>query len=25
VDPRGYPLLYSGQGIDEVKGQKVSI
>jgi len=21
VDPRGYPLLYSGQGIDEVKGQ----
>lgn len=25
VDPRGYPLLYSGQGIDEVEGQKVPI
>lgn len=25
VDPRGYPLLYSGQGIDEVNGQKVKI
>ncbi|HHV28911.1 outer membrane protein assembly factor BamB family protein [Acetivibrio mesophilus] len=25
VDPRGYPLLYSGQGIDEVEGKKVPI
>lgn len=25
VDPRGYPLLYSGQGIDEVAGKKVQI
>lgn len=25
VDPRGYPLLYSGQGVDEVKGKKVQI
>lgn len=25
VDPRGYPLLYSGQGIDEVNGKKVKI
>ncbi|GAE90064.1 outer membrane protein assembly factor BamB family protein [Acetivibrio straminisolvens] len=25
VDPRGYPLLYSGQGIDEVQGKKVPI
>lgn len=25
VDPRGYPLLYSGQGIDVVNGKRVSI
>ncbi len=25
VDPRGYPLLYCGQGIDEVKGRSVEI
>ncbi|TYQ15852.1 UNVERIFIED_CONTAM: putative pyrroloquinoline-quinone binding quinoprotein [Acetivibrio alkalicellulosi] len=25
VDPRGYPLLYSGQGVDEVNGQRVRI
>lgn len=25
VDPRGYPLLYSGQGIDVVNGRRVSI
>ncbi len=25
VDPRGYPLLYVGQGIDTVSGEKVSI
>ncbi len=25
VDPRGYPLLYAGQGIDEVNGKKVNI
>lgn len=25
IDPRGYPLLYAGQGIDEVNGKKVQI
>lgn len=25
VDPRGYPLLYCGQGIDEVDGESVKI
>lgn len=25
VDPRGYPLLYAGQGIDEVGGKRVPI
>ncbi|MFZ5988466.1 MAG: PQQ-binding-like beta-propeller repeat protein [Bacillota bacterium] len=25
VDPRGYPLLYAGQGVDEVKGKRVKI
>ena len=25
IDPRGYPLLYVGQGIDEVDGQAVKI
>ena len=25
VDPRGYPLLYCGQGIDEVHGKSVAI
>ena len=25
VDPRGYPILYVGQGIDTVKGRKVPI
>lgn len=25
VDPRGYPLLYCGQGIDEVNGKSVKI
>lgn len=25
VDPRGYPLLYSGQGVDEAWGKKVPI
>ena len=25
VDPRGYPLLYCGQGIDEVNGETVKI
>ena len=25
VDPRGYPILYCGQGIDEVDGQSVKI
>lgn len=25
VDPRGYPLLYSGQGIDVVNGKRVSL
>jgi outer membrane protein assembly factor BamB len=25
VDPRGYPLLYSGQGIDEIDGNRIDI